>query len=87
MMLWFKNSRFEAVQIFEAAENVLQDQEYEVNSMQVLKLSQETGCSAYDCEFVNLAQDLNLPLITMDTKLLNNFKKTAISIQEYIKKY
>jgi len=59
--------------------------EYEVNSMQVLKLTQESGCSAYDCEFVNLAQDLNVPLITMDKKVLNKFRTTATNIQDYIK--
>jgi predicted nucleic acid-binding protein len=76
----------DAIQIFETAESLLQDREYEVNSTQVLKLSQDSGCSAYDCEFVNLAQDLNVPLITMDKRLLANFKNTAISIQEYLEK-
>lgn len=77
----------DAIQIFETAESLLQHNEYEINSIQVLKLSMESGCSAYDCEFVNLAQDLNVPLVTMDKKLLNNFKTTAVSIQEYIEKH
>ncbi len=77
----------DAIQIFETAESLLQHNEYEINSIQVLKLSMESGCSAYDCEFVNLAQDLNVPLVTMDKKLLNNFKNTAVSIQEYIEKH
>ncbi len=75
-----------AIQIFETAERLLQDNEYEINSVKVLKLSQESGCSAYDCEFINLAQDLNVPLVTMDKQLLNNFKNTAVSIQKYIEK-
>lgn len=75
----------EAIQIFETAESLLLDKEYEVNSVQVLKLAQESGCSAYDCEFVNLAQDLDVPLITMDKKVLSNFKQTAITIENYIK--
>ena len=77
----------DAIQIFETAEILLQNNEYEINSTQVLKLSFESGCSAYDCEFVNLAQDLNVPLVTMDKKLLNSFKNTAISIQKYIEKH
>ena len=77
----------DAMMIFETAENLLQGREYEVNSNQVLKLSQESGCSAYDCEFINLAQDLNVPLVTMDKKILDNFKNTALSIQNYIDKY
>ena len=77
----------DAIDIFETAERLFQQNEYEINSVQVLKLSQESGCSAYDCEFVNLAQDLNVPLVTMDKKLLNQFKGTAVSIQEYIEKH
>lgn len=76
-----------AIQIFETAESLLQNNEYEINSVKVLKLSQQSGCSAYDCEFVNLAQDLSVPLVTMDKKLLSSFKNTAISIRKYIKKY
>jgi len=74
----------DAIAIFETAASLLQQNEYEINSMQVLKLSKESGCSAYDCEFVNLAQDLNVPLVTMDKKLLNAFKETAVSLQDYI---
>jgi len=77
----------DAIQIFETAESLLQDNEYEINSMQVLKLSLESGCTAYDCEFVNLAQDLNIPLVTMDKKVLNKFQSTAVSIQKYIEKF
>ncbi len=77
----------DAIQIYEAAESLLQQNEYEINSIQVLKLSQKSGCSAYDCEFVNLAQDLNVPLVTMDKKVLHSFQGTAVSIQKYIDKY
>ena len=44
------------------AESQLADNEYTVSSMDVLALSRETGCSAYDCEFVSLAKSLNLTL-------------------------
>ncbi|NOQ22029.1 MAG: PIN domain-containing protein [Candidatus Aegiribacteria sp.] len=73
-----------AIHIFETAESLLKHNEYEINSLQVLKLSGNSGCSAYDCEFVNLAQDLNVPLVTMDRKILHSFPETAVSIQDYI---
>ena len=76
----------DAIQLFETAASLLHENEYEINSAQVLKLSQESGCSAYDCEFINLAQDLNVPLVTMDKKILQCFQGTAVSIQEYIEK-
>lgn len=75
----------DAIEIFETAESLLRNSEFEVNSAQVLKLSQSSGCSAYDCEFVTLAQDLNLPLVTMDRRIVKIFPETALSIQNYIK--
>lgn len=77
----------DAIQIFEAASDLFQGNEYAVNSSQVMILSMHSGCSAYDCEFVNLAQDLGVPLVTMDKKILQNFQGTAVSIQEYLEKY
>lgn len=77
----------DAIQIFEAAVSLFQENEYTINSSQVLKLSTDSGCSAYDCEFVNLAQDMGVPLVTMDKKILQNFQGTAISISEYLDKY
>ena len=76
----------DAVEVFETAASLLQDNEYEIKTTQVLKLSQSSGCSAYDCEFVNLAQDLSVPFVTMDKKLLQSFQGTAVSIREYIEK-
>lgn len=34
-------------------------------------------CSAYDCEFVWLARDLRLPLVTADRKVLDAFPDTV----------
>lgn len=69
----------QAIDIFEAADQLLRQNEYEVQSFKVLQLSQKSGCSAYDCEFVSLAQDLNLSLITMDKKILRSFPNIAVS--------
>jgi predicted nucleic acid-binding protein len=74
----------EAIEIFEFAEELLKDNEYNVNTGQVLHLSHESGCSAYDCEFVNLAIDLNVPLVTEDKKVLASFPDTAISMKKFV---
>jgi predicted nucleic acid-binding protein len=74
----------DAFQIFGEAKKLLHQNEYEINTLQVLELSHKSGCSAYDCEFVNLAQDLSIPLITMDKKILRNFSGTAFSIPEFL---
>jgi predicted nucleic acid-binding protein len=74
----------EAIEIFEFEEELLKDNEYSVNTDQVLYLSHESGCSAYDCEFVNLAIDLNVPLVTEDKKVLASFPDTAISMKKFV---
>jgi len=76
----------DAIEIFESAEDLLINNEFETSTIQVLKLARDSGCSAYDCEFVNLAQDLSVKLITMDQKIINNFPDTALSIPEYLEK-
>lgn len=62
------------------AEALLADAEYEVPSLDVLKLVQESECSAYDCEFVSLARRLNAKLVTADKKILKEFPTIAISL-------
>ncbi len=74
----------EAIEIFEFAEELLKEKEYEVNAVQVLKLSYESGCSAYDCEFVSLAKDLDVLLITEDKKILSRFPESAISMDKLL---
>ena len=74
----------ESIEIFEFAEELLKEQEYEVNAVQVLKLSHDSGCSAYDCEFVNLAIDLEVPLVTEDKKVFRNFSDTAMSMKKFV---
>ena len=74
----------EAIEIFEFAEELLKENEYEINSVQVLSLSHSSGCSAYDCEFVSLAKDLDISLITEDKKILKNFRDLAVSMNQFI---
>lgn len=62
------------------AEALLADAEYEVPSLDVLKLVQESECSAYDCEFVALARRFNTKLVTADKKILKEFPFIAISL-------
>ena len=77
----------EAIEIFESSGELLKGNEYEINSAQVLSLSHKSGCSAYDCEFVNLAKDLNIALVTEDKKILKNFPESAISMDRFLETY
>jgi predicted nucleic acid-binding protein len=51
-----------------------------------MELVASSECSAYDCEFVALAEDLGIPLVTVDKKLLKEFPQIAVSLDEYIEK-
>lgn len=62
------------------AESLLAGNEHDVDSQRVLELVRDSDCSAYDCEFVALAMQLDVKLVTMDTKLLKAFPKHALSL-------
>ena len=70
----------QACSIQHEAEGLLTGAEYEVDSRSVLELARSSGCSAYDCEFVALANDLRTRLITMDRELLRAFPGVAIDL-------
>jgi len=67
----------QALEIQNEAEALLQNNEFIVTSLDVLQLVQNSECSAYDCEFIALAQNMNVQMITMDKKVLKNFPETA----------
>lgn len=62
------------------AEALLEGREFDVDSREVLELVGGSDCSAYDCEFVALAQRLGTRLVTMDRKLLKAFPTTAVAL-------
>jgi predicted nucleic acid-binding protein len=77
-------SLVEAQQVMEEASSLMRDREYEVTSYQVLNLAAASSCSAYDCEFVALAKDLDVPLVTTDKQILKQFPDNAISLEAYV---
>ncbi len=64
------------------ASEIVGPDEYEVETLDVLRLSRESGCSAYDCEYVALAQFLDVPLVTADGKLQKAFPDRARPLAE-----
>lgn len=74
----------DALWIAEKAERDLRGHEYESVTGSVLKLAAETGHSAYDCEYVALAQYLNVPLVTGDHKLQATFPEVALLLEDYV---
>jgi len=62
------------------AEALLTGLEFEVDSETVLRLVQTSDCSAYDCEFIALATQLDTKLVTADKKLLKAFPERATTL-------
>ena len=62
------------------AESLMEGFEFEVHSREVMELVRDSECSAYDCEFVALAERLGAKLVTMDKKVLKAFPKRAVSL-------
>lgn len=73
-----------AGEIMRSAEALLKRREYAVTSDHVLRLVTESNCSAYDCEFVALAEDLAVPLLTADSRILAGFPTVAVAPEAFI---
>lgn len=68
----------EAIQLTEKAENQMKNREFHVNSVRVYSLADKSGCSSYDCEFISLAEELGVKLVTMDKQILHSFPERSV---------
>ena len=68
-----------ALEVLEAAGHLVKGNEYAVPDDRVLELAAASGCSAYDCEFVALAEGLNAMLVTSDRQVLKAFPERAVA--------
>ena len=73
-----------AAAIMAAAEGALAGCEHLVASGTVLELAARSRLSAYDCEFVALAQSLAVPLVTEDAAVLKAFPEVAVDMEGFL---
>ena len=73
-----------ALMIMEEAELLMDENEFVVDSAEVLALCGRSPCSAYDCEFVALARQFRIPLVTLDEGILSAFPEDAIGLEKFI---
>jgi len=73
----------EILHVMQRAEGLMRDSSYQMDSSRILQLAANSGCSAYDCEFVVLARDLGVPLVTSDRVVIEKFKPTAVSMRAF----
>ena len=68
--------------VFQKAEELVGTDEYEVETIHVLRLCAESKCSAYDCEYVALAEFLDVKLVTKDVKLAKAFPRRTLVLSD-----
>ena len=74
----------QAEQIMDEAVRLMMGREYEVVSSHVLTLTASSTCSAYACEFVALAMDLGVHLVTTDPQILEQFPGHAVALGSFV---
>lgn len=74
----------DAWQAHELAEGLLVTHEYSVGGERVLQLVATSPCSAYDCEYVALADELGVTLVTSDAQVLRHFPQVAQSPRTFV---
>lgn len=72
------------IQAMNEAEAMMKANTFEVNSTQIFQKISTSNCSAYDCEFVALAAELNVPLLTFDKKICQEFPTIAVSPESFV---
>lgn len=68
----------DAVALHRRASDLIGTEEYEPATTDVLRLAKASGCSGYDCEFVAVAEYLDVKVFTSDAKLAKAFKTRAV---------
>lgn len=87
LSLYYRKKILDVSSIYQAideAEELMGTREFSINSKQVLTLMSESTCSAYDCEFVALAYDFDIQLVTFDKKILSEFSAIAIHPDDFV---
>jgi predicted nucleic acid-binding protein len=72
-------------EIIRKAETGFERCEFTISSDAVLRLVATSNCTAYDCEFVALAEIYQTPLVTVDRQVLHKFPKIAVSLEQFIR--
>ena len=67
----------------EGAESQLAGHEFILPSSLVMRKVASSACTAYDCEYAALADDLQATLVTSDKQILAQFPNLATSLKDF----
>src|SRR6266480_2802994 len=74
-----------AQEIASKAEASFERREFAISSNAILQLVATSHCTAYDCEFVALAREHDVQLVTVDRQILREFPEVAISLDQFVR--
>ena len=75
----------DARRAYDGAAGLLRGNERMPSADSVLDLVTQSDVSAYDCEFVAVANGLQIPLATADRKILKTFPQTAHNLEQLLR--
>jgi len=70
----------DAQRVMNSALQTMEGREILPSSDLVLEIVAASDCSAYDCEYVALAKQLHVKLVTSDKKMCQSFPETAVEL-------
>ncbi len=73
-----------AQEIMENTLRLMEERQVTPNSNRVLALAANSSCTAYDCEYVALAEQLGIKLVTADKQLIEAFPDIAVSLEDFV---
>ncbi len=73
-----------AKEIMNTALETMRSREIAVSPSRILEIACSCTCSSYDCEFVALADELGVHLITLDKQILEQFPGRAKHPKDFI---
>lgn len=66
------------------AESLMRSNTYAVDFRRVLSVVAQTGCTGYDSQYIALAEDRRVKLVTTDGGILANAKHVAVSPAQFL---
>src|SRR5436190_1687614 len=82
--VWMTQSDLDdALRLFRRGLDLVRLSDRPSDAVGVFNLCQRSGCSGYDAEFIWLAIELNLRVVTADSALIKAFPDIALGIEDF----
>lgn len=87
LWLYVRRGTFEldlALEHLDTAQDLVAERAYAVAIAEALRLGADSGCTTYDCQYVALARQLEVPLVTHDQEVLSAFPDIAMHPDDFL---